>query len=237
MSNTYEPLLSPNPIRSTPSGPTIDSTTIFSLLSTLLILGIAYFLSIRLLPQNAPTRTRILFIWHAFDTLIHTFLEGSYVLNCFTAYTTLPQPLEDVSLSHPASWHGRAWNDAIARGYTLFTAPGVSFLAQPGRLYGSWYAGPADTRGGQLGGWQWGWGRALGALWSEYAKADRRWGGADATLVSMELLTVCLGAPLAAWVCYLCVKGDRRVWLWAGWLAVGELYGGECALFPLSNFL
>ena len=76
-------------------------------------------------------------------------------------------------------------------------------------------------------------------LWMEYAKADRRWGGADLTVISLELLTVFLGGPIAAYVCYLCTKtGGKgwgmgketgkqgRVWIWAGWLAVGELYGG-----------
>ena len=68
----------------------------------------------------------------------------------------------------------------------------------------------------------------MSALWREYAKADARWAGADLTVISLELLTVGLGAPLAAYVCYLCVRRDRRFWVWAGGLAVGELYGGEC---------
>ncbi|KAF2235815.1 Emopamil-binding protein [Viridothelium virens] len=201
---------------STDSGIIIDSTTILSLLSTLAILTTAYLLSVRLLPAvNTPPQIRILFIWHAFDALIHTLLEGSFLYNCFFTYLALPAPLEDVSISHPASWHGRAWNDAIATGHKLLTPPGVYFLGRSDRLYGSFYGI-----------------NPMSALWREYAKADARWGGADLTVVSLELLTVGIGAPLAAYICYLCVKGDQRVWIWAGWLAVGELYGGFMTFAP-----
>lgn len=90
----------------------------------------------------------------------------------------------------------------------------------------------------------------------EYAKADRRWAGADLTVVSLELLTVFFGGPLAGYICYLCTQAEKggnkgvgeeregirgvtrgmgRVWIWAGWLAVGELYGGAYSfIFRLS---
>ncbi|KAI9659561.1 MAG: hypothetical protein M1821_001820 [Bathelium mastoideum] len=204
-----------------PTGPIIDTTTILSLFSTLAILTTAYLLSRRLLPASAPAKLRALFIWHAFDALIHTCLEGSFLYNCFASYLTLPDaPAHDASTSHPAAWSSTSASEhalaaALAGGHRVLTPPGVHFLARPDRLYGSFYGA-----------------NPLSALWREYAKADARWGGADLTVISLELLTVGLGAPLAAWVCWLCVKGDRRVWVWAGWLAVGELYGGFMTFAP-----
>ena len=61
------------------------------------------------------------------------------------------------------------------------------------------------------------------------------------TVISLELLTVFLGGPIAAYVCYLLVqghgdvatpttKGQRgmsgKLAFWLITLAVGELYGG-----------
>ena len=74
-------------------------------------------------------------------------------------------------------------------------------------------------------------------LWQEYAIADRRWGGADLNIVSLELLTVFLGGPLALYVTELVRRGagqregaggrgSARLWFWASVLATGELYGG-----------
>ncbi|KAL9026327.1 MAG: hypothetical protein Q9196_004987, partial [Gyalolechia fulgens] len=40
-------------------------------------------------------------------------------------------------------------------------------------------------------------------LWQEYSNADARWDTTDPTVVSIELLTVLLAAPLAAYICYL----------------------------------
>ncbi|KAL1870809.1 hypothetical protein VTK73DRAFT_2438 [Phialemonium thermophilum] len=60
-----------------------DQTTIVSLLSTVAILLVAYTLSRRALPSTTPTSLRFLFIWHAFDALIHFCLEGSFLYHCF----------------------------------------------------------------------------------------------------------------------------------------------------------
>ena len=86
------------------------------------------------------------------------------------------------------------------------------FLGYKDRLYGSQYGNSASAK-----------------LWQEYAKADRRWGGADLTVISLELLTVFGAGPLAVGVCELIRRGDKggRLWFWASVLATGELYGGE----------
>lgn len=56
-----------------------DSTTLISLASTVLILAVAYGTSVKVLAPTTPTSYRVLFIWHAFDALIHFFLEGSFL--------------------------------------------------------------------------------------------------------------------------------------------------------------
>lgn len=62
----------------------------------------------------------------------------------------------------------------------------------------------------------------------EYAKADHRWGDADLTVVSLELLTVLVAGPLAIYVCGLIRRRDEtRLWFWGSVLATAELYGGE----------
>ena len=92
------------------------------------------------------------------------------------------------------------------------TSPGVYFLGYKDRLYGSQYGSSPTAK-----------------LWQEYAKADRRWGGADLTVISLELLTVFGAGPLAAYICELVRRQDNggKLWFWASVLATGELYGGE----------
>ena len=72
-------------------------------------------------------------------------------------------------------------------------------------------------------------------LWQEYARADKRWGEADLTVISLELLTVFGAGPLAVYVCKLISEGAGRegggrgtgkLWFWGSVLATGELYGG-----------
>ncbi|KAK0728120.1 Emopamil-binding protein [Lasiosphaeria miniovina] len=61
-----------------------DQTTLISLFSTLAILGLALAISRRALDTATTTGPyRVLFIWHAFDALIHFVLEGSFLYHCF----------------------------------------------------------------------------------------------------------------------------------------------------------
>lgn len=62
----------------------------------------------------------------------------------------------------------------------LLTPPDVYWLGREDRIYGANYGEGMFSR-----------------LWQEYAKADRRWGGTDVGVVSLEVLTVFVGAPLA----------------------------------------
>jgi hypothetical protein len=65
----------------------------------------------------------------------------------------------------------------------------------------------------------------------EYVAADKRWGTADPTIVSLELLTVFGAAPLAAFVAYQIVKRDPARYYWIIVLCTGELYGGYVAWY------
>ena len=84
----------------------------------------------------------------------------------------------------------------------------------------------------------------MAKLWQEYAKADHRWGGADLTVISLELLTVGLEGPAAMYICYLIYKIAQsppasqkpklqgRLWFIAILVATGELYGGFMTFAP-----
>jgi len=129
-----------------------------------------YFVSLlgsrTLLPRNTPFIDRFTFIWLAFDGLIHTIYEGSFL------WYSLPKPT-------------------------------VHSSTQP-----------------------------LAYLWKEYALADSRWGVGEETVVSLEILTVFIGAPLCFWIVYQLVKGDQARHYWIIVLCTGELYGGWMTFCP-----
>lgn len=194
------------------SGFVIDTTTILSLLSTLAILVAAYLVSLSALPRESAAKLRFLFIWHAFDALIHFILEGSYLWNCFFSYLDLTNGGGDILPS-----------DRVSE----YLPPDVFFLGRPDRVYGAEYGTTPFS-----------------ALWREYAKADRRWGGSDLTVISLELLTVFGAGPLACWICWNLsksgeegAKGWGRAWFWMVVLATGELYGEHRTVFFVSSLL
>lgn len=196
-SSSYKPT---HPPPSIPGQPQIDATTIASLLAVAALLGGAYAASINILPATTTIKTRILFVWHLFDALIHLVFEGSFLYNCFFVSYSLPTSFSVSNRHHP---HIR-----------ILTPPDVYWLGSHDRLYGANYGqGPFSK------------------LWQEYAKADKRWGGVDLTVVSLEILTVFAGAPLALWICELLRREERKGvlkrWFWMTVLAVAELYGGE----------
>ncbi|KAH9868001.1 hypothetical protein IAQ61_007308 [Plenodomus lingam] len=187
------------------SGPEIDATTIISLLAVLALLGGAYAASLRALPRTATSKTRILFIWHLFDALVHFCFEGSFLWNCFFVTYSLPTSFSAASRHYPL--------------VTLFTPPDVYWLGRRDLLYGANYGtGP------------------LSRLWQEYAKADKRWGGVDLTVVTLELLTVFVAGPLALFIAYLLTKdarkGGLKKYFWMIVLATAEIYGGWMTFAP-----
>ncbi|OOF99521.1 hypothetical protein ASPCADRAFT_203299 [Aspergillus carbonarius ITEM 5010] len=102
------------------------------------------------------------------------------------------------------------------------------FLGDKDRVYGATYSS---------------WPSAL--LWQEYAKADSRWGGADANIISIELITVLFGGTAAATICswiYQVSTGRSKkgsvaekrgkMWFTIIALATAELYGGVMTFMP-----
>ncbi|KAK3378445.1 Emopamil-binding protein [Podospora didyma] len=73
----------------------IDQTTIISLLSTLAILAVAFAISRRALDASTAPSCRFLFVWHAFDALIHFCLEGSFLYHCFFSWV-VPAATKDM---------------------------------------------------------------------------------------------------------------------------------------------
>ncbi len=135
-----------------------DPTTLVSLASTVAILGAAYGASLVALDRRtaSPSR-RFLFVWHAFDALIHFCLEGGFLYHCFFSWLPLsavPNPLALAPTAH-------------------------NYLGRPGRAYGP-----------QAGG-----NGALARLWMVYAKADRRWAGADLVRAFFPLLPIFFPSP------------------------------------------
>lgn len=120
-----------------------DQTTLVSLGATVVLLSVAIALSRRVLHPTTSTSYRVLFIWHAFDALIHFFLEGSFLYHCFFSYTPLADiPNADLSGYHPTP---------------------ANYLGYSDRIYGA-----------QAGG-----DNPFAQLWMVYARADKRWAGAD----------------------------------------------------------
>ncbi|EHA48710.1 hypothetical protein MCOR27_005608 [Pyricularia oryzae] len=89
------------------------------------------------------------------------------------------------------------------------------FLGTSGRIYGA-----------QAGDGFW------ANLWMVYAKADKRWAGADLTVISLELLTVFVVGPMAVWVCYDIAKKNPRYNITMIMLATAEIYGGFMTFCP-----
>ncbi|KAL2106165.1 hypothetical protein VUR80DRAFT_7207 [Thermomyces stellatus] len=70
------------------------------------------------------------------------------------------------------------------------------------------------------------------ALWMVYARADKRWGGVDLGVVSLELLTVFVDTALALAVCYCLARKNPLANVWMIILATCELYGGFMTFCP-----
>ncbi|KAL8418265.1 hypothetical protein RB594_001757 [Gaeumannomyces avenae] len=173
-----------------------DQTTLVSLASTLLILAVAYATSLKALASSTPGPLRFLFIWHAFDALIHFFLEGSFLYHCF--FSSLP--VSQLTVGEVSKYYPSPEN----------------FLGSAGRIWGA-----------QAGG-----DNPFAQLWMVYAKADKRWAGADLGVISLELLTVFVVGPAALFVCYDIARKNPRANITMIMIATAELYGGFMTFCP-----
>ncbi|KAK3952487.1 Emopamil-binding protein [Pseudoneurospora amorphoporcata] len=196
-----------------------DQTTLISLASTVAILVAAYSLSRAALdPKTTTSRSRFLFIWHAFDALIHFCLEGSFLYHCFFSSAPLGHLNPKEVFIDPYNYLGR-----------IDRVHGAQAVA--GKFVEGVVGGPAKA--GALGG-----GflekivKGTAELWMVYAKADKRWAGVDLSVVSLELLTVLVVGPMACWVCYDIAKRNSRVNIVMIMIATAEIYGGWMTFCP-----
>jgi len=72
----------------------------------------------------------------------------------------------------------------------------------------------------------------LAEMWKEYSRADSRWGSADETVVSLEILTVLGVAPLSFYIMRQLIKDDPARHYWIVVLSTAELYGGWMTFCP-----
>lgn len=85
-----------------------DTTTQYSFGLVLVLIGLAYLLSVASLSRSTPSSLRFLFIWHIFDGLIHFIFEGSFLYNTLFTYVSLPSYAPPVSnwLGHTDRLYG-----------------------------------------------------------------------------------------------------------------------------------
>jgi hypothetical protein len=66
-----------------------DTTTLVSLGAVLVMVLAAWGLAEHFLDHRTPSQLRFLFVWHAFDAMIHFCLEGSFLYHCFFSVADL----------------------------------------------------------------------------------------------------------------------------------------------------
>ena len=156
-----------------------DQTTLISLASTVAILVAAYSLSrLALDPKTTTSCYRFLFIWHAFDALIHFCLEGSFLYHCFFSSAPLGHLDPKEVFVDPYNYLGR-----------IDKVHGAQAVA--GRFVEGLVGGPAKAGAvdGLDGGFLEKIVKGTAELWMVYAKADKRWAGVDLVSYSCDLLS------------------------------------------------
>ena len=108
-----------------------DQTTLVSLAATVAILLVAFTVSRRVLDPATPGSLRFLFIWHAFDALIHFCLEGSFLYHCFFSSLEVGL-LQDASKYYPNPHNYLGFTDRVHGSQ----AAGNNPLAQLWMVYG-----------------------------------------------------------------------------------------------------
>ena len=99
-----------------------DQTTVVSLAAVVGFVGIAWGVSRRVLPESTSGPLRVLFMWHAFDMLIHFFFEGSFVYHCL--FSWIPES---------AGFVGAGGRKV---GQDVFYPTAKGYLGTEGRIYG-----------------------------------------------------------------------------------------------------
>lgn len=97
-----------------------DRTTLVSLAATIVLVLVAYTLSVVLLRRPVGAPLRFLFIWHLSDALCHFVLEGSFLYHCFFSYVPVADIVSRGGTRALAEWYPTPFN----------------FLGTEGRIYG-----------------------------------------------------------------------------------------------------
>ncbi|KAI9058315.1 Emopamil-binding protein [Trametes sanguinea] len=108
-----------------------------------------------------------------------------------------------------ASWQDRAFDGMIH--YTL----------EGSFVYYSLFGRQVNTSSGPMA-----------QMWKEYALADSRWGTADPTIVSLELLTVFGVGTMCFYVLKQLIQRDPARHYWIVVLSTSEIYGGWMTFCP-----
>ncbi|KAG9315757.1 Emopamil-binding protein [Chiua virens] len=112
------------------------------------------------------------------------------------------------------------WQDRFTFIWLAFDAM-IHFSFEGSFLYFSTFGRTVNTSTGVL----------VEAL-KEYTLADARWGTADPTVVSLEILTVLGVGPICCYVLYQIIKNDPARHYWIIVLSLSELYGGWMTFCP-----
>ncbi|TDL16235.1 Emopamil-binding protein [Rickenella mellea] len=115
---------------------------------------------------------------------------------------------------------GAKWQDKVTFVWLAFDAM-IHFSFEGSFLYLSTFGRQVNTSTGPFA-----------ELWKEYARADFRWGLADPTVVSLEILTVLGAAPMCCLILWQLVRNDPARHYWIVVLSTAELYGGFMTFSP-----
>ncbi|KAH9950655.1 Emopamil-binding protein [Amylocystis lapponica] len=112
------------------------------------------------------------------------------------------------------------WQDKATWIWLAFDAM-IHFTFEGSFLYLSVFGRQANTSVGPFA-----------EMWKEYARADARWGFADPTVVSLELLTVLGAGPLCCYILKKLAQDDPARHYWIVVLSTAEIYGGWMTFCP-----
>jgi len=115
---------------------------------------------------------------------------------------------------------GARWQDRYTFIWLAFDAM-IHFTFEGSFLYLSLFGRQVNTSVGPLA-----------EMWKEYAAADYRWGTADPTVVSLEILTVLGAGPMCCYILKQLVNNDPARHYWIIVLSTAELYGGWMTFCP-----
>lgn len=113
-----------------------------------------------------------------------------------------------------------SWQDKFTFIWLAFDA-GIHFVFEGSFLYYSLFGRQVNTSSGPLA-----------QMWKDYARADARWGFADPTIVSMEILTVLGAGTTSLYVLKKLIQDDPARHYWIVVLSTAELYGGWMTFAP-----